>query len=118
MNKFRYAVGQSVDFASNLDYWFLKAQGSINLYFDGNRENVRGTLLGDCISKIRFLSNLLKKPEQGFTIDDFRGVIDERGILQAIATIQDVELYDEGVRFPAIALESICNAPWNSITQV
>lgn len=118
MNNFRYVVGQSVDFASNLDYWFLKAQGYINLYFDGNRENVRNTRFGDCISKIRFLSNLLREPEQGFTIDDFRGVVDERGIVQAIAAIQDVELYDDGVKFPAIALESICSAPWNVITQV
>lgn len=81
MNNFRYVIGQSVDFASNLDYWFLKAQGYINLYFDENRENVRNTPFGDCISKIRFLSNLLREPEQGFTIDDFRGVVTRLGTL-------------------------------------
>ncbi|BAZ15048.1 hypothetical protein NIES4071_69180 [Calothrix sp. NIES-4071] len=70
---------------------------------DGNRENVRNTSFGDCVSKIQFLINLLLEPEQG--------------ILQAIAVIQDIELYNEGERLRAIAIESICNAPWNLISQ-
>jgi hypothetical protein len=86
-----------------------------SLYFEGNRETVRNTSFGDCISKIQFLTNLLTQPELGFTIDDFRGVVDEQGIVQAIAVIQEVQIYDEQKRFPGIAIESICNAPWNVI---
>ncbi|MDR9900513.1 hypothetical protein G7B40_039100 [Aetokthonos hydrillicola Thurmond2011] len=120
MNSFRYVVGQSVDFALHLDGWASSSQEYIYLYFEGQTENVRNTSFGDCISKIQFLINLLTQPELGFTINDFRGVVDEQGIVQAIAVIQDVQLYDEGRRFPAIAIESICNAPWNVIdkTQV
>lgn len=117
MNVFRYLVGQSVDFALNLDEWASVAEEYIYLYFNGNRENVRNTSFGDCISKIQFLSNLLTDLEQGFAIGDFRGVADESGILQAIAAIKDVELYNEGQVFSAIAIESICNAPWNVIDQ-
>lgn len=115
MNIFRYVVGVSVDFALHLDVWASLSQEYISLYFEGNRENVRNTSFADCISKIQFLINLLTEPEQGFTINDFRGVVDEQGILQAIAVIQELELYHEGERFPAIAIESICNAPWNVI---
>lgn len=117
MNIFRYVVGQSIDFALNLYEWASLSEEYVYLYFNGNRENVRNTTFGDCISKIQFLINLFREPEQGFTIDDFRGVVDERGILQAIAVIQDVELYNEGERFPAIAIESICSAPWNVIEE-
>lgn len=117
MNIFRYVVGQSVDFALNLDEWASSSEEYIYLYFNENRENVRNTSFGDCISKIQFLSNLLIDLEQGFTINNFRGVVDERGILQAIAAIKDIELYNKGEMFPAIALESICNAPWNVIDQ-
>lgn len=117
MNIFTYVVGQSVDFALSLDEWAFKAEKYVYRYFNGNRENVRNTRFGDCISKIQFLSQLLKDLEQGFTIDNFRGVIDEQGILQAIAAIKDVSLYNEGEIVPAIALESICNAPWNVIDQ-
>jgi hypothetical protein len=118
MNIFRYVVGQSGDFARALDEWASKAEEYIYLYFNKNRENVRNTSFGDCIIKTQLLSNVLVGLEQGFTVDDFRGVQDERGIIQAIATIKDVDLYDEGVKFPAISLESICNAPWNLIPQV
>jgi hypothetical protein len=117
MNIFRYVVGQSVDFALNLDEWASSSEEYIYLYFNENRENARNTSFGDCISKMQFLINLLIDLELGFTINDFRGIVDERGILQAIAVIQDIKLYNEGEMFPAIALESICNAPWNVIDQ-
>jgi len=117
MNTFMYVVGQSVDFALKLDEWALSSEEYIDLYFNKNRTAIRNTSFGDCISKIQVLSNLLTNLEQGFTINNFRGVVDEREILQAIAVIKDIELYNEGEMFPAIALESICNAPWNIIDQ-
>lgn len=91
MNIFRYVVGQAIDFGSILDEWFLRTRQYVNIYFGGDIQNVRNTSFWDCMSKIQYLSDLLKDEEQGFTIDNFRGVIDEQGIVQAIAVIQDVE---------------------------
>ncbi len=52
------------------------------------------------------------------TIDDFRGVVDENQVLQAIAAIKEVEVEYEEERLNAIAIESLTNAPWNFIEQI
>ena len=118
MNIFSYVFGESIDFVSILDEWSLKAQEYINTYFEGDRENTRDTPFWDCVSKIQFLIDAIEFGDQGITINDMRGVVDDRQILQAIAAITEVELEYEGEKLRAIAIESLTNAPWNVIEYI
>lgn len=118
MNSFSYVIGNSIDVSSILDEWALKAQEYINIYFEGNRENTRDTPFWDCVSKIQFLSDAILFGDQDITIDEFRGVVDDNQVLQAIAAIKEVEVEYEGERLNAIAIESLTNAPWNVVEQV
>lgn len=118
MNVFSYVSGDSIDAISIFDEWSLKVQEYINLYFQGNRENTRNTSFWDCVSKIQFLSDAIQFGDQEITIDDIRGVVDDRQVLQAIAAIGEVEVEYEGERLRAISIESLTNAPWNVIEQV
>jgi hypothetical protein len=118
MNIFSYVLGDSIDFVSLLDEWSLKAQDYINIYFEGNRESTRNSSFWDCVSKIQFLSDAIQFGEREITIDDLRGVVDDKQVLQAIAAITDIEVEYEGERLRAIAIESLTNAPWNVIEQI
>lgn len=110
MNEFRYIVGVTREVQQGLDIWNNKIQEYINIYYEGNRENARNTDFYRCISKTREITNNLLEKE-----DDFRGVIDDQGLLAAICIIQETSILIDEELIDCLEIESLTNSPWNTI---
>lgn len=100
MNKFTLVDKADAEVIRELNGWIEKIAIYLQDFFDGEIERVKGTQLGDCISKVNYLFEIaLTEPSK------FRGVKDELGRLQAGAI---VELY-----FDYLEIDTLTNAPWN-----
>ena len=105
-------VGVSTSFELGLRLWEDKCQEYLDSYFKGDRENTRNTNFWNCISKVETLNDALESREN---FNNFRGVEDSQGLLQAAAIIQIQPIDIEGQRLTGLAIESLTNAPWNII---
>lgn len=105
-------VGISTSLESGLRLWEDKCQEYLYSYFRGDRENTRKTTFWDCISKVQTLNDALEEIEN---INNFRGVEDSQGLLQAAAIIQIQPIDISGQMLTGLAIESLTNAPWNVI---
>ncbi|MBD2778959.1 hypothetical protein [Iningainema tapete] len=111
MNEFRYIVGATKELQQGLIMWQRKIKDYVNIYYQGNEENARNTTFYNCISKVRELDNdLLERGE------DFRGVIDDQGLLAAACIIQETEVEIDGQSLSCLEIEKLTNSPWNTIT--
>ena len=53
MNEFRYIVGATREIRQGFATWNSKIQEYVDLYYQGNEENARGSKLYKCILKTR-----------------------------------------------------------------
>lgn len=80
--------------------WNNKAREYLRDFFDGDIQHFQGTEFGDNIAKMAILlEKVLTEPE------NFRGVRDVQGRLQAGAIVEE--------DFDYLSVETFTNAPWN-----
>lgn len=110
MNEFRYIVGTTREIRQGFTTWNSKIQEYVDLYYQGNEENARGSEFYKCILKTREITDKLSDRQ-----DDFRGVIDDQNLLSAVCIIQETTIFVDGERLDALEIESLTNSPWNTI---
>lgn len=111
MNNFSYIVGATIDLQQGLIMWIRKIGEYLNLYYQGDKENAKNTTFFNCMAKVEALNELLISRR-----DDFRGVKDTQGILQSACIIEVAQIYIDDQSYTGLAIESLTNAPWNTIT--
>jgi hypothetical protein len=110
MNTFSYIVGATIEIQQGLTIWTRKIEEYLNLYYQGDRENAKNTMFFNCISKVEVLDEALIS-----TRDDFRAVKDAQGILQSLCIIEVARIEIDDQSYTGLAIESLTNAPWNTI---
>ncbi len=110
MNEFRYIISATRELQQGLILWRTKIKHYVNIYYQGNEYNANNTDFYRCISKIRELDNNLLEREE-----DFRGVIDNQGLLAAACIVQEEEVEVDEQPFPCLEIISLTNSPWNAI---
>ncbi|MEM7589955.1 MAG: GNAT family N-acetyltransferase [Cyanobacteria bacterium P01_A01_bin.83] len=110
MNEFRYIIGTNTSVRLGLVFWAEKIREYTDIYYQGDKENARGTDFYRCISKLEQISdNILEK-------EDFvRSVIDDQNLLASISIIARTEILIEDEFTACIEIENISNSPWNTI---
>ena len=111
MNDFRYIIGATRELQQGLIIWRRQIKQYVNIYYQGNEENAKNTDFYRCISKVRELDNNLLEREE-----DFRGVIDDQGLLATACIVRQDEVEIDGESFPCLEVTSLTNSPWNAIT--
>ncbi|HEY9876236.1 MAG TPA: hypothetical protein V6D12_22600 [Candidatus Obscuribacterales bacterium] len=102
VNQFLAVTGASVSVRKQLQTWNAKIIDYLREYFNSDFQQVRGTLFGDAIAKIAYLTETaIAQP------DSFRGVVDLQGRLQAAAIVE--------VETDCLRVDIFTNAPWNVI---
>lgn len=110
MNEFRYIIGATREVRQGLVIWADKIREYIDLYYEGNEENARGTEFYRGILKTRvIIDNLLEKE------DGFRSVFDDQNLLASICIIQDTSIFIDDELVNCLEIESLTNSPWNTI---
>lgn len=103
MNEFSFVRRADAEVLQDIDNWIERIEIYLRDFFNGDRERVRGTQFGDCISKVVYLSDrAVAEPSI------FRGVRDVQGRLQAGAIVEPDSDY--------LYLDALTNAPWNVLT--
>lgn len=103
VNQFLAVKGASVSVRNQLLIWNAKIRDYLRQYFNSDFQQVRGTLFGDAIAKIAYLTETaIAQP------DSFRGVMDLQGRLQAAAIVE--------VEADCLRVDAFTNAPWNVIS--
>jgi hypothetical protein len=110
MNEFRYIVGATREIRQGFVTWDSKIKEYVDLYYQSNEENARGSEFYKCILKIREITDNLSDRQ-----DAFRGVIDDQNLLSAVCIIQETTIFVDGERLDALEIESLTNSPWNTI---
>ena len=111
MNTFSYIIGASANFRIQLINWNNKCREYISTYYDDEIDKIFGTEFGACVAKVEELAF------SGTDSINYRGVIDDSGILQAAAIISIEFIEIEGELKQGIIIESLTNSPWNIIKQ-
>ena len=102
MNLFRYIIGANYEIRVQMENWRNKSIEYINSIYKGDITQVQGTIFGNCISKIVYLAEMATTDAE-----NFRGVIDINGQLQAGAIVEDYSGY--------LSIDTLVNAPWNVV---
>jgi len=111
MNKFSYISGATIELQQGLIMWIRKIEEYLNLYYQRDKENAKNTTFFNCMSKVEALDEVLISRR-----DDFRGVKDAQGILQSACIIEIAQIDIDDQSYTGLAIESLTNAPWNTIT--
>jgi hypothetical protein len=100
MNEFSLVRRADAEVLQDINDWTDKIEIYLRDLFNSDRERVRGTEFGDCISKVVYLfERAVVEPEA------FRGVKDIQGRLQAGAIVEPY--------FDYLEIDALTNAPWN-----
>lgn len=110
MNEFRYIIGATLEIQEGLTTWTDKIEEYVNLYYQGEETNARGTQFFRCLSITREIASNLFDRE-----DSFRGVIDDQNLLASVCLIQETFIFIDGERLECLEIESLTNSPWNTI---
>lgn len=87
MNEFKYIAGVNEEIQQGLAFWLVKAREYTNTYYQGNRENAKGTRFYRCMSKTdKFFEEIIDKSEF------IRGVIDDQNLLACLCFIQETTI--------------------------
>ncbi|BAZ15462.1 hypothetical protein NIES4071_73340 [Calothrix sp. NIES-4071] len=113
MNTFSYVVGATTELQQYLILWAIKINEYLNLYYQGDIENAKGTIFFICIAKVNTLQEALNDPDN---YDKFRAVKDNQGLIQAICLCEIAQLEVDYQTCRGLAIDTLTNAPWNTIT--
>ncbi len=102
MNLFRYIVGANDEIRVQLENWRNKSLEYLNSIYEGDIIQVQETIFGNCISKIVYLAEMATTDAE-----NFRGVIDINGQLQAGAIVEDYSGY--------LNIDTITNAQYFTV---
>jgi hypothetical protein len=111
MNSFSYIVGATIELQQGLIMWRRKIEEYLKLYYQGNQRNAKNTTFFNCMAILEVLDEALITRR-----DDFRGVKDTQGVLQSACIIEVAQIYINDQSYTGLAIESLTNAPWNTIT--
>lgn len=112
MNTFLYIMGATSEVQQGLLIWRRKINQYLNMYYDGDKANARGSIFFSCISKVENLEETIDDPD---THEQFRAVKDNQGLIQAVCLCETARVEIENQVYRALAIDSLTNAPWNTI---
>jgi hypothetical protein len=113
MNTFSLIIGATIELQQGLIIWRTKINEYLELYYQGYKENAKNTIFFMCISKVNSLEEALNDPGN---YEKFRAVKDERGLIQAVCLCEIAQIEVDNQTCRALAIDSLTNAPWNTIT--
>lgn len=112
MNTFLYIIGATSELQQGLIIWRSKINHYLNTYYEGDKANARGTIFFSCVSKVENLEEILNDID---THEQFRAVKDNQGLIQAVCLCETVRVEIENEVYRGLAIDSLTNAPWNTI---
>jgi len=113
MNTFSYIIGATIEIQQGLITWRTKINEYLNLYYQGDKENAKGTTFFHCISKVNNLEEALDDPDN---YEKFRAVKDHQELIQAVCLCEIAQIEIDHETYRGLAIDSLTNAPWNTIT--
>ncbi len=113
MNTFSYIIGATIELQQGLIIWKTKINEYLNLYYQGDKENAKDTIFFICISKVNSLEEALDDPDN---YERFRAVKDNQGLIQAVCLCEIAQIEVDNQTCRGLAIDSLTNAPWNTIT--